>query len=221
MRGSNDVIGLVAGYFPDHLVRRSATVTIDPDDPLLSNKRRWLVQNASRYLRVETPEGVVETESAHCDDVSLEMLAAMRREGIESNLHIQGTGEAGPHDEEEAVDFPGVGGMLRSMALKVHRESRWGRENPYVFAVAVDQAVDLDVAEESGDLERTDRVVTDGSSSHYLSVFSGRDLLSLGHLRDRLSSLPGVLHSGLAVPTEYLNEGEAVAVLAQSVGGQR
>ena len=216
VRGSDDVLGLASGYFPDHLVRRSATATIDSRDSRVDHKRSWLFENATRYLRVETPEGEVETESAYWADVSLATLAALRTHDIAFELQIQGVGPVDTVTTQPSRQ-DGMGSMLRTLAAKVHQDVEPRLNQPHLFLVSASGPLDIDELVGKGDLRAVSRVVTDGTNNHHLYVLMGGGLKSLGRLHSRLASLPNLAHCGINVPTAHAEQDEAVAMLARSV----
>lgn len=216
VRGSDDVLGLASGYFPDHLVRRSATATIDSRDARVDHKRSWLFENATRYLRVETPDGEVETESAYWADVSLATLAALRTHDINFELQIQGVGQVDSVAAQPSRS-DGVGSMLRTLAAKVHQDVEPRLNQPHVFLVSAGGPLDIDELVGKGELRTVRRIVTDGTNNHHLYVLMGGGLKTLGRLHSRLASLPNLAHCGINVPTAHTEQDEAVATLARNV----
>ena len=219
VRGSKDVRGHVARYFPDHLVRRSATVTVDPHDPEADGKREWLSQNASRYLRVEMPNGIVELESADCADVSLSMIARLRQAEIDHELHLL---DVGPETEGQPSRMiaSGIGSTLRSLAEGIHRQLDATGDSPYIFAISSH----MDFTSGDGDrrpegMSRVDRVVIDGSDRHHVSVFHGGDIRGLGSLRAELAGLPNVLLVGLAVANSHADALDCITSMIENTAG--
>ena len=215
VRGSKDVLGLVGQYFPDHLVRRSASVTVDPKSPRIVEQRAWLVRNASRYVRVEKANGEVEVETAQCSNVSLADLAGLRAAGLDFELLIQSTGPDPSNGRADVEPAAGAGSMMRGLASKLHADNQRA-DQPYLLVVTTDDSFDLGEAVLSDGAQHLSRLVTDGSSSNVLHLVSGLPLDQLGQLRSRLARRSDVAYVGVGVPAEHLGQDEAVAMLART-----
>lgn len=219
VRGAQDPMTLVAPYLPDHLVRRSATVTSDAES-ISGNARDWLASNATRHITVTTPDGRPESQFAYLSGLSLAQMADLRRLRLDVEMHAETAPKAVNGNGAPHSDAMGLGSAVRSLISRMKEELVGPSATPYIAVLTEGAGFDIDLKEFDAAMVRSDRIITDNGVARHVTVLAGAEQSELSRMFRWITDTRPSAHPMICAPVDH-DSSELIRGLARQERSSR